>query len=206
MAQARDGASRYAFTQARGSAAERERLALLQALRDAQTTRCLDVVGVGAGWRCLDVGAGAGSLACWLSERVGPSGRVVATDVETAAIAHLDAPNLDVIRHDILVDDLPRETFDLVHSRFVLIHLPDRDEALARIVAAARPGGWVVVGDQDLRAVAPARPSEVFRRGWAAYLATMTSTGADIGYGQRIPAVLEGHGLREVQANGESTY
>ncbi|MGH3770259.1 MAG: class I SAM-dependent methyltransferase [Pseudonocardiaceae bacterium] len=131
---------------------------------------------------------------------------MVATDLETAALAHLDAPNLDVIRHDILVDDLPGETFDLVHTRFVLIHLPDRDEALARIVAAARPGGWVVVGDQDSRAVAPARPSEVFTRVWAAYLATLTRAGADIGYGQRIPAVLEGHGLRDVQANGESTY
>lgn len=63
-----------------------------------------------------------------------------------------------------------------------------------------------MVGDQDLTVAASARTSEVFSRMWGAYLATLTGAGADIGYGARIPTVLEDHGLQDVQANGESIY
>ena len=45
---------------------------------DPATTRCLIAIGVTQGWRCLDVGAGGGSVARWLAERVGPDGSVVA--------------------------------------------------------------------------------------------------------------------------------
>lgn len=86
------GGFRYAFDQQTGGDAERERLAMLASIRDAHTIRCLDAVGVSPGWRCVDVGAGVGSIACWLSERVGPDGSVVATDLETAALAHVGAP------------------------------------------------------------------------------------------------------------------
>jgi SAM-dependent methyltransferase len=206
MAQAPQWVSHYAFAQATGGDAERERLALLQTMRDAHTIRCLQAVGVGEGWRCLDVGAGGGSIAHWLSEQVSPRGSVVATDLETDALAHLNAANVEVIRHDILTEELPRDAFDLVHTRFLLCHLPQRNKALARIVTTTRPGGWVVVGDQDLRAVASAKPSKVFTRVWGAFIATVTSAGADIGYGAHIPTALEGQGLQDVQANGESLY
>jgi ubiquinone/menaquinone biosynthesis C-methylase UbiE len=47
------------------------------------------------GWRCLEVGAGRGSMAVWLAEQVGPTGHVVATDVDTRYLERLDVPNLD---------------------------------------------------------------------------------------------------------------
>ncbi len=206
MAQLHQGESRYMFAQAMGGGAERERIALIQNTSDAHTIRYLNAVGVGEGWACLDVGAGGGSIARWFSERVGPSGHVVATDRETDALGHLDAPNVEVICHDILADALPHQAFDLVHARFVLLHLPERDKALTRMVSAVRPGGWVVVGDFDLRAVAPARPSDIFTRVWAAFLATVSNAGADIGYGERIPGALEEQGLVDVQASGERAY
>jgi hypothetical protein len=43
--------------------------------------------GVGAGWRCLEVGASGGSIAEWLCGKVGPHGRVVATDLQTMSIS-----------------------------------------------------------------------------------------------------------------------
>src|SRR5262249_41196057 len=61
---------------------ERRRLALLTEIADPITPRRLSDLGVGPGWRCLDVGAGDGSIARWLAARVGPEGRVVATDLE----------------------------------------------------------------------------------------------------------------------------
>ncbi len=206
MTESQRDESRYVFDQAKGGDAERDRLTLLQSARDAHTIRCLEASGVGPGWRCPDVGAGGGSIARWLGGAVGPSGHVVATDVEIDALGDLRVPNVEVVRHDILVDDLPAARFDLVHVRFVLIHLPRRQDALARLVSAVRPGGWLMVGDSDLRTAGPARPNVTFERVWAAFLATVTSAAADIGYGERIPTVLESQGLVEVEASGERGY
>ena len=65
--------NRY-FAKDSPDAFERERLALLTELADPITTRRLTDLGVGPGWRCLDVGAGDGSVARWLAGRVGPEG------------------------------------------------------------------------------------------------------------------------------------
>ena len=62
---------------------DRARLEAQSALWDPFTFRMLDDTGVGEGWRCLDVGAGTGSVAAWLRDRVGDAGHVVATDIET---------------------------------------------------------------------------------------------------------------------------
>jgi len=59
---------------------------------------------VAAGWRCLEVGAGGGSIAEWLCDRVGPDGRVVATDLDTRWVAKLSQPYLEVRVHDLLED------------------------------------------------------------------------------------------------------
>src|SRR5262249_9995586 len=104
---------------------ERERLGLLTRLTDPIPTRRLLRLGVGAGWDCLDVGAGDGSVARWLADRVGPQGRVVATDLDPRFLIGLDLHNLEVRRHDLVRDDLEAGGYDLVHCRFVLMHLPD---------------------------------------------------------------------------------
>ncbi len=60
----------------------RRRLQMLEAVYDPLTLRHLEMVGVGPGWRCLEVGAGAGSITRALAERVGPQGRVAAVDLD----------------------------------------------------------------------------------------------------------------------------
>src|SRR5919108_803098 len=118
--------------------AARERLEVLEAACDPFTARHLDEVGVEPGWHCLEVGAGAGSVARMLCERVGPDGRVVAVDLEPALLADVSAPNLEVRRLDIVVDELPEAAFDLVHTRLVLLHLPPRDELVLKLARALR--------------------------------------------------------------------
>src|SRR6516164_6521680 len=83
---------------------EDERLALLEQLFDPASRRRRDLVR--PGWRCLEVGAGRGSMAVWLAEQVGPSGHVVATDIDITYLERLDVPNLEVRRHNILDDPL----------------------------------------------------------------------------------------------------
>ena len=131
---------------------------------------------------------------------------MVATDLETEALERIDAPNLEVRRHDLLADAMPDGGFDLVHARFLLVHLPRRDEALSRMIEAARPAGWVVLGDADFHGMRPAQPDEVFERVWAAVLAAFEDAGVDNGYGSRIPGLLESHGLESVEAEVVNRY
>src|SRR5947209_18822430 len=93
--------------------AERERLAAIEAGLDPFTIECLEKIGVADGWHCLEVGAGAGSIAEWLCRRVGSSGRVVATDLQTKFLEAIDAPNLEARKHDIRNDELESGAFDL---------------------------------------------------------------------------------------------
>jgi SAM-dependent methyltransferase len=87
-------------------------------------------------------------MARWLAEQVGPSGRVMATDIDLQFVGEQPA-NVILRRHDVAVDPLPSEHFDLAHARAVLQHVPAREQALANMVAATKPGGWVVVEDVD---------------------------------------------------------
>src|SRR5262244_1620045 len=81
-------------------AAEDDRLSLLEQIFDPYSRRRRELVQ--PGWRCLEIGAGRGSMARWLAEQVGPSGHVVATDIDTRYLQKLDLPNLEVVEHDIL--------------------------------------------------------------------------------------------------------
>jgi ubiquinone/menaquinone biosynthesis C-methylase UbiE len=134
------------------------RMDVLARLYDESTQRALERVGVGAGWHCLEVGGGGGSVARWLAARVGAKGRVLCTDINTRIIeGHRgNTPeNLEVQSHDIANDPLPDAAFDLVHARLVLIHVPQRERALERMVAALKPGGWLVIEDFDSASIQP---------------------------------------------------
>lgn len=133
------------------------RFAALSALFDATTQRHLADRGVAPGWHCLEVGGGGGSIARWLAERVGPGGRVLATDVDTRFLETIELPNVEVRRHDITRDSLADGAFDLIHTRMVLMHLPSRDQVLSRLRSALKPGGWLVCEEFD-RVSAPPDP------------------------------------------------
>ena len=99
---------------------EHDRLRALEALFDDASTYHLDRLGVSPGWRCLEVGAGAGGVARSLAGRVGPTGQVLATDLDPRFLDSHGRDNLKVARHDILADPLPDACFDLAHARAVL--------------------------------------------------------------------------------------
>jgi SAM-dependent methyltransferase len=129
--------------------AELNRLRLVEELNDPTTTRHLEMLRVSEGWNCLEVGAGAGSVAQWLSTRVGPTGKVVAMDIDTRFLSHLSVPNLEIRRHDIIKDDLERGQYDLVHCRCLTMHLPEPEKGLKRMANAVRPGGWLLIEEMD---------------------------------------------------------
>lgn len=181
---------------------ERERLAGIEALWDGGTERLLTGVGLGPGWHCLEVGAGGGSVVEWLCGAVGESGRVLATDIDTRFVEQLSLPQLEVERHDVTADPLPENAFDLVHSRFVLEHLSARSRALAALVAATRPGGWVVIEDYDWTGFGIDPEDEITRRAGEAILGFMAAAGFDPRYGRRLASELEAAGLVDVRGEG----
>jgi SAM-dependent methyltransferase len=127
---------------------ETARLRNLQQASDSSTISHLDAIGVGPGWHCLEVGAGAGSIASWLGTRVGPTGSVLATDINVDRLGNLPS-NVEVRQHDIRHQELKPAAYDLVHCRFVLMHLADPAAALKRMTASLAPGGWLVAEEGD---------------------------------------------------------
>jgi SAM-dependent methyltransferase len=192
------GLSEYVLSQHAAPDLERARLAMLQEFYDALSARQLDAVGVGPGWRCLDVGAGGGSVTRMLAERVGPSGSVLAVDIDTSLLEPLASDGVQVRRHDLRSDPLPADTFDLVHARLLLMFLPNRLEAVRRLAAAVRPGGWVVTVAPDFTpvAVSPSGPS--WERAWSVFWDAGTATGWDLAYGARLCSDMHAAGLVDV--------
>jgi SAM-dependent methyltransferase len=198
--------ARYIFDQAWDE--ERARLAGLAAQFDPVTIRHLTALGVGPGWRCLEVGGGAGSIARWLATAVGTSGRVVATDLDIRFLDELGG-TIEIVQHDVTTDPLESAAFDLVHARAVLEHLPGRDEVVPRLVRALRPGGVLVLEDvvfggaaaqavQD--AVTPMAQGPAMTRMMQAVAAGFRAVGADPEFGVKLPAALAAAGLRDAQA------
>ena len=140
-----------------GDEAERERLRILEEISDPWTFERMAALGVGPGWRCLEVGAGGGSVARWLADRTGPTGRVVATDLDPRFLSDLDG--VEVRRHDIVTDELEENAFDVVHCRALLLHIPERRRALERMYAAVAPDGWLFVEDLDVSTIRAADPT-----------------------------------------------
>jgi SAM-dependent methyltransferase len=128
---------------------EERRLELLQQHLDPLTIRRIEALGLKHGATCLEIGGGRGSITRWLAEHIGPHGHVTATDLQVDFLRTLDLPNVDVVRHDIRSDTFPERLFDFVHARAVLMHLPDDDGLLPRIVSWLRPNGWLLLEEPD---------------------------------------------------------
>lgn len=180
------------------------RFGALEALFDPVTIRQLEQFVI-PGSLCLEVGAGSGSIALWMSERVGQRGHVVATDINPRFLEDLAAPNLEVRRHDIVSDPLEENAFDVAHTRLVLLHLPERAKAIKKIVQSLRPGGWVVFQEFEARSLwakPEIYPGEHLLKTQVALQDVMMSRGANLQFGRELPAVLENLGLSEVRAEG----
>ncbi|MFC6159540.1 methyltransferase domain-containing protein [Kribbella jiaozuonensis] len=198
-------ASGYLLDNARVEAGER--FVWLAELFDGVTRGHFERLGVGAGSRCWEVGAGGTSIPEALAATVGPTGYVLATDIDPSWLKAGDG--YDVRRHDVAADPAPEPgTFDLVHARLVLVHVPDRARALATMAAALKPGGWLLIEDADtalqpLACVDDSGPEQQrANRLRDAIRELLTRRGADLRYGRTLPRALREAGLVDVAASG----
>lgn len=188
-------------------ALEYERLTYLGQMFDHITARRLEAFNIAEGWRCLDVGAGGGSVARWLAAQVGQQGKVVATDINPQYLRNHTLPNLEVRLHNIVTDNLEHSYYDLVHCRAVLMHLAQPRQALQRMVAAVRPGGWLCIEEGDygmFGAADPTHPSaEHFTRSMQAAFYTIHATGImNLYFGRQLRELVEGQGFVDIGHDG----
>ena len=197
--------SHYPFDNAAPQAGDR--FASLATLYDEVTRRHLDRLGIGAGWNCLEVGAGGGSVARFMSERVGPTGHVVATDINIDWMAGSLPANVELRRHDIGVDPLPERAFDIVHARAVLTFVPERQSALMRMVAALKPGGWLLVEELVPPVTEALDPPdepdvEIARKGRHAIVEIIRRRGGDPFFARELPELVTAVGPDRLRCGG----
>ena len=127
----------------------------------------------------------------------------MATDIDLQFVGE-QPDNVIVRQHDIAVDRLPAEHFDLVHARAVLQHVPAREQALANMVAATKPGGWVVIEDVDwlvFDAQDLPEPFATLQR--TVRSSTTAANGYDGYWGRRMLGALRDAGLVDVESKGK---
>src|SRR6476661_7561638 len=184
-----------------------QRFDSLAALFNPVTFRHLEALGISEGSHCWEVGAGGPSVPRWMSSKVGPSGRVLATDVDVSWTREAAGANVEIRQHDVAADDPPDEMFDVVHARLVLVHVPERAQALTNIVSTLRPGGRLLIEDfdpamQPLACVDVVGPEqERANKIRAGFRLLLAQRGVDLEYGRRLPRLLRDEGLVEVAAD-----
>jgi SAM-dependent methyltransferase len=195
-------ASGYTYDQ--GWHDERARLAGIEALWDPGTRALLSSCGAVPGAKVLEAGAGGGSVVEWLAEQVGTTGGVLAVDLDVRFVEPLRSATVEVLQADLVTDELPEATFDLIHTRMVLEHLAERDLVLDKLVRALRPGGTIVVEDYDWAAFGFESAEGSEERVSDGILAFMTAAGFDGAYGRRVVGALADRGLEQVRGEGRS--
>jgi SAM-dependent methyltransferase len=181
-----------------------QRFDALSELFNPTTFRHMETIGLSPGWRVWEVGAGGTSVPSWIAERTG--GEVLATDIDTSWLEP-DSAGYEVRQHDIGTDPAPEGLFDLVHARLVLVHVTRRAEALATMIAALRPGGWLLLEEADPGLQQLVCPDEfgdeqrLANRLKLAFRSLMSERGVDLAFGRTIPRLLRSAGMVHVQSD-----
>jgi SAM-dependent methyltransferase len=180
-------------------AGEGERIDFGALAYDDITMARLRALGVGPGWRCLDVGAGTGTVSRRLLDEAGVDS-VLAVDRDVRFLSERAVPGLEVLEADVTAPNPVSDRFRLVHARFVLMHLPEHERLVTALAERVEPGGVLVLSDAvDLTSDrTPGTPyTAVMRAMWQGLRATI---GTDVSWVPSYPQLLRGAGLVPVAA------
>ncbi len=198
--------SQYVFTAAH-QVQELERLRTIEQIFDPVSRARIEKTGITAKWQCLEVGAGAGSITQWLATVVGEQGKVVAIDLDTRFVSQLRSPNVEILQADIRHPPLESHAFDLIHARYVLIHIPDFEVALAKMLDLLKPGGWLVIEEPDFsaaRAISGEKSAcESVDRVNRSILQMFANRDMDYALGVHLPAKFQKLGLQQLSVEND---
>ena len=187
---------------------ELERLRMIERVFDPGSGRRLLATGLQASWRCLEVGPGAGSIMNWMGEVVGLMGEVVAVDLDPKFLSDADRPNVSVVRADIRTAQLPQQSFDVVHARYVLIHLANYEVVLTKMLGSLKPGGWLVLEEPDFSAsrgiIGEEQDLASVHKVNQAIAKMYATLRMDYALGLKVPALLQRRGLQDIAVENEA--
>ena len=193
------------YTIAGGDQGKR-RLNLLAEIFQPTTLRLLEDAGLRSGDRCLDLGCGGGHVVLDMARIVGPSGFVTGTDFDPQIVelARQDAQlagigNVAYYAADARVFD--GGPFDLIYARFLLSHLDEPENVLARMRQLTRPGGRIVLEDIDMSGSYCHPHDPAHARSVELYTAAVRRNGGDADLGRRLPSIARAAGLGDVHWN-----
>jgi ubiquinone/menaquinone biosynthesis C-methylase UbiE len=164
-------------------------------------------LGLRSGQTAIDLGCGPRGILDLLAETVGPDGRVVGLDADPAHVAAArqytfshELANVEVLAGDARHTGLPAESFDLVHTRTLLVTIPEPAEVVAEMVRLARPGGLVASQEADAEFSICYPPLPEWDRLWSLFGASFPRAGADLRLGRRLTELFREAGLTDLGA------
>ena len=169
------------------------------------STALLERVGLRPGQRAIDLGCGPQGVLELLVRRVSPGGRVVGVDANpthtalaTRYCAARGLTDVSLVTADARQTGLPSGAFDVVHTRTLLINVPDPSSVVAEMVRLAVPGGWVAVMEPDVEYCMCYPPNAAVARLGELFPIVFERNGADSRIGRRIQELLRNAGLEDV--------
>lgn len=182
---------------------EQRRLELVQADYDFYSQARLLSLGLAAGATCLEAGVGVGSMARWMKAQVGEGGSVVGLDLSDRYFALSDGVGLDLRLGDIRTLELPEASFDFIHARCFLMHVPGTEAILSRFLRWLKPGGWVVLCDWDFSFHHRVTGSGAFYNEVVdEVVEVIASYGGNSKVGMELPYLLADAGFSDIDAAG----
>jgi len=185
----------YVFT---SNTVDRElaRLQMIEAALDPSTINALEQTGIQTGWRCLEIGPGAGSIMRWMGSRVGPQGKVVGVDKSIRYLEDFVEPQYELVEGDVSQLELT-QTFDLIHCRYVLIHNRDTENILKTLKSLLAPGGFIVIEEPDFTSAKflNETANACIQRVNSAICCMFSNLELNAGYGLTLPTRVEAQGF-----------
>lgn len=166
----------------------------------------VDRLHVRPGARAFELACGPQGVLELLSDRVGPSGTVVGLDndegfVASARkyIAEQRLTNVEVMQGDARATNLPKESFDVVFCRLLLVNIPRPEQVVEEMVSLLRPGGVIASYEADYLSHRCDPPSPAWDRLFEIFQAYARAKGIDLFVGRRLHRMLRDAGIVELE-------
>ncbi|MBS1543658.1 MAG: methyltransferase domain-containing protein [Bacteroidetes bacterium] len=184
---------------------EQERLSLLNTLIN---DRCISLLDITTGERIIDFGSGLGQFTMRMGILTGPGGYCLGIEQDSAQLAKArknlaDSGLTQVDYRQGNVEDISlgdeEGSFDLAHARFILEHVNHPEKVVQAMRQAVKPGGKVLLLDDDHDTMRLFPEPAGFKRLWTAYMQSYEALGNDPVVGRKLVSLLHHAGLSRIQ-------
>jgi len=184
------------------------RLELMSSFLDPLSQIFLNTIGIVEGMRVLEVGCGKGSMFAWLAEKVGRNGQVLALDssqeqldIAKEFVKHRGLTNVNFICSSIEDFSYHTEPFDLIYSRFLLLHIKDPHSVLCNYRKLIRSSGIIACEEPIVSETKTYPKTDIWHKGQELYMALSKNNGVDADFGLRLLSEIKRAGFKVEQAS-----